>query len=212
MPIYDKGDTVPVRGVEVPSEDHPLLAVKYAEEHNLGPNDSIVGTFSPAEKKQLLKMIREGEFSQLEAAVLKTLMSEQATLEDVGAMFGAVSRRTKGEPLSKPGALKELNRILKIVAKQSKAKFGREVDLNQIPKYKAEMVKHNRDLKKKARKAELYAKQQEQEFYKLLKELHEVQDKLGIPRSQYYIRKFAPANKDISKMKRFGGISDYDND
>lgn len=60
-------------------------------------------------------------------------MSEVATLEDVGAMIGAVSRRTKGEPTSKVAALKEINRILAIVAKRSKAKFGKEVDLAKIP-------------------------------------------------------------------------------
>lgn len=60
-------------------------------------------------------------------------MSEAATLEDVGAMIGAVSRRTKGKPASKVAALKEVNRILAIIAKRSKAMFGTEVDLTKIP-------------------------------------------------------------------------------
>jgi len=60
--IYDPGDTVPARGIEA-GEDHPLLAVKYAEEHNLGPNDTIIDTFTQAEKQQLLKMIKKGEFT-----------------------------------------------------------------------------------------------------------------------------------------------------
>jgi len=62
--IYDPGDTVPVRGPEVgDGADHPLLAVKYAEEHGLGPNDTIINTFTQDEKQQLLKMIKKGEFS-----------------------------------------------------------------------------------------------------------------------------------------------------
>ena len=178
--IYDPGDTVPVRGVD-PDGDHPLLAVRYAEEHNLGPNDTIIDTFTQAEKQQLLKMIKKGEFSQLEAAVLKALMSEAASLEDVGAMIGAVSRRTKGEPTSKPAALKEINRILAIVAKRSKAKFGKEVDLTKIPQYNREMKRLQAWRKKKAREAERYAKQQEREFYQILKELHREQSKLGLP-------------------------------
>lgn len=61
---YDPYDTVDVRGVDVDNaEDHPLLAVKYAEERGLGPNDTIVNTFTQAEKEQLLKMIKNGEFS-----------------------------------------------------------------------------------------------------------------------------------------------------
>lgn len=62
--IYDPGDTVPVRGLDVgDGAEHPLLAVKYAEEHGLGPNDTIINTFTQAEKQQLLKMIKKGEFS-----------------------------------------------------------------------------------------------------------------------------------------------------
>lgn len=62
--------------------------------------------------------------------------------------------------------------------------------------------------KKKAREAEKYAREQEKEFYKVLKELHREQSKLGLPLSKYYVRKFAPADKDISKMKQFGGTPD----
>lgn len=207
MAKYDKGDTVPVRGID-PDADHPLLAVKYAEEHNLGPNDTIINTFTPDEKKQLLKMIKNKEFNQLEAAVLRALMSEAGTLEDVGAMIGSVSRKTKGAPTSKPAALKELNRILEIVAKRSKAKFGKEVDLKKLSNYKSEMKKITEFRRKKAKAAEKYAKEQEKEFYRLLKELHAEEDKHGIPRSKWYIRKFAPSNKDISKMPQFGGTLD----
>lgn len=62
MAIYDKGDEVPVRGVD-PSGDDPMLAVTAAEQHNLGPNDTIINTFTPAEKTKLLKMIKNGEFT-----------------------------------------------------------------------------------------------------------------------------------------------------
>jgi len=45
--VYDPGDTVPVRGIDTDDgAEHPLLAVKYAEEHGLGPNDTIVNTFT----------------------------------------------------------------------------------------------------------------------------------------------------------------------
>lgn len=208
MPIYDPGDMVPVRDID-PKEETPMLAIKYAEENNLGPNDTIVNTFTQDEKKQLLKMIKHGEFSQLEAAVLKALMSEAASLEDIGAMLGSVSRRTKGAPTSKPAALKELNRILAIVAKRSKAKIGREIDLSKIPEYKREMKRVQEWRKKKAREAKKYAKQQEAEFYKLLKELNQEQAKHNLPKSKYYIKKFAPADKDISQMKQFGGNPEY---
>ena len=62
--IYDPGDTVPVRGIDTgDGTEHPLLAVQYAEEHNLGPNDTIISTFTQDEKQQLLKMIKKGEFN-----------------------------------------------------------------------------------------------------------------------------------------------------
>ena len=41
----------------------PETLFKYAEEHNLGPNDTIIDTFTQDEKQQLLKMIKKGEFS-----------------------------------------------------------------------------------------------------------------------------------------------------
>lgn len=207
--IHDPGDTVPVRGVETGKDaDNHLLAVKYAEENELGENDTIINTFTPAEKTLLLKMIKDGEFTQLEGAILRMLMSEAGTLEDIGAMIGAVSRRTKGAATSKPAALKEVNRILQVVAKRSKAKFGKEADLSKIRDYKTEMKKIEEFRRKKAKEAEKYAKQQEQEFYKLLKELNQAQAEKGLPKSKYYVRKFAPADKDIGKMKQFGGTPD----
>lgn len=208
MAIYDTYDTVPVRGVDPDSEDSPLLAVKAVEDAGLGPDQSIVGTFTPDEKKKLLQMIKNGEFSQLEGAILKMLMSECATLEDLGAMIGAVSRRTKGNPMTKNGAKKELNRILALVAKRSKAKFGKAADLNQIRAYNREMKKVQEWRKRKASEARRYANSVENEFKKLLRELHAVQREKGIAPSRYYVRYFAPHDADISKMKKFGGTPD----
>lgn len=208
MAIYDPYNTVPVRDVDPNSEDDPLLAVKAVEEAGLGPDQSIVGTFTPDEKKKLLQMIKAGEFSQLEAAVLKMLMSEWATLEDLGAMIGAVSRRTKGEPTTKNGAKKELNRILAIVAKRSKAKFGKAADLTKIREWNREMKKIQEWRKRKASEARRYANKVENEFKQIMRELHAVQDEHGLPRSKYYVRYFAPKDANIDKMKRFGGTPD----
>lgn len=222
MAIYDPGDTVPVRDV-VPGEEGPFLAVTYAEEHNLGPNDTIVGTFTTDEKKELLKMIKKGEFSQLEAAILRMLMSEVATLEDVGAMIGASSRRTKGAPTSKPAAIKELNRILEIVGKRSKAITGKAIDLNKISEYKREQKRLAAWRIKKAREARRYADKVEKEYWQLLKELRATQKAHGLKLAKRvhrddwtpgsgdvpYIHDFAKADKNIDTMAQFGGKAEY---
>lgn len=222
MAIYDPGDTVPVRGVD-PNEEGPLLAIKYAEENNLGPNDTIVDTFTKDEKINLLKMIKKGEFNQLEAAVLRALMSEAATLEDIGAMIGAVSRRSKGKPVSKPAAIKELNRILDIVAKRSKAKIGKTVDLSKIGAYQREMRKNLQWRKRKERERQRYVNKVEREFYTLLADLRRTQKEYGLKRAKQvdwndwkmgsgdipYIKTFAPKDKNIDAMPEFGGKADY---
>ena len=222
MAIYDPGDTVPVRGVEQGGDD-PLLAVKMAEMNNLGPNDTIVNTFTPEEKKKLLTMIKKGEFTQLEGAILKMLMSETASLEDIGAMIGATSRRTQGAATSKPAALKELNRILEVVAKRSKAKFGKAADLTKIKTYNDEMKKIAQWRAKKAREAQVYANKVEREYWKLLAELRRAQKKAGLKPARLvdpddwkpgsgdipYIRKFVK-DKNVDTMKQFGGTAKYD--
>ena len=225
MAKYDTNDTVPVRGVEVGKDsygeeyDHPLLAIAMAEENKLGPNNTIVDLFTPDEKTKLNAMIRKGEFTQLEGAVLHALMSEAATLEDVGAMLGAVSRRTKGKPTSKAGAIKELNRILQKVAEESKAKFGRAVDLNKLKKFDVLMKQAREERKRKAREARRRANAAEKEYWRLLKELREVQKAHGLnPARQVsrdrwepgsgdvpYIHDFAKADKNIDTMPQFGG-------
>lgn len=222
MAIYDPGDTVPVRDV-VPSEDHPLEAVKYAEEHNLGPNNTIIDTFTPEEKQKLLKMIKKGEFSPLEAGVIRALMSEAATLEEVGAMIGAVSRRSGGEPVSKPAAIKEINRILEIIARRSKAKLGKAVDLSKIAEWKREQKKLAAWRIKKAKEARRYADKVEKEYWQLLKELRATQKAYGLKPAKRvhrdnwkpgsgdvpYIHDFAKADKNIDTMPQFGGKADF---
>ena len=222
---FDTYDTVPVRDVDPASEDHPLLAVTFAEENNIGPDGSIIDLFTPDEKKKLLQMCKNGEFSQFETSVIHYLMSEAGTLEDLGAMMGAVSRRSKGEPMSKPAALKELNRILEIMSKRSKAKFGKAIDLKKIKSYQSEMKKITAARIKKQKEAKHYANKVEREFWQNLKELRQVQSQHGLeraklmgydewikqgkPKNTYpYPRKFAPMDKDISKMKKFGGVQD----
>ena len=108
--------------------------------------------------KWLKRMIKHKQFSPLEGAVLKALMSEELTLDELAVMLGAKSERTKGEPMSKVAALKELNRILAIVAKRSKAKLGREVDLTKIKAYKAEIRRQDAERRKKAAEAKKQAK------------------------------------------------------
>lgn len=181
--IYDPGDTIPPQGPDPDSEDDPLYAVKFIEQSGLGPDDTVISMFTPDEKQKLIKMMKAGEFSRQEAAIIRLLMSEcakaeeikqmsdmqreaakgqlhigdPATLDDVGVMIGSASRRSKGKPVSKVAALKEVNRIGAIVAKRSKAKYGKEIDFSNIPKFKREMQKNIEWKKKKAREAERYA-------------------------------------------------------
>ena len=141
----------PPEGVDVsPDAAHPLEAVTFAEENSLGPNDTIINAFTGDEKVKLSKMIKHGEFSPLEGAVLKALMTEELTLDELGVMLGATSTRTKGQPMSKIAALKALNKILAVIAKRSKAKLGRAVDLSKIKAYKAEIKRQNAERRKKA--------------------------------------------------------------
>ena len=165
--------------------DHPLEAVKVAEENGLGPNQTIVGTFTAAEKDKLLKMIKHKEFNPIEGAVLKALMSEELTLDELGVMLGAKSEKTKGQPMSKVAALKELNRILAVVAKRSKAKLGRAVDLTKIKAYRAEIKRQDAERRKKAAEAKKKAKAAQKEFWQLLSELNKEQRKHGLKPTRY---------------------------
>lgn len=142
------------------------------------------------------------------------LMSEAATLEDVGAMIGASSRRTKGAPASKTAAIKELNRILAIVGKRSKAIVGKAVDLNKIAEYRREQKRLAAWRIKKAREAKRYADKVEKEYWQLLKDLRATQKAHGLKPARRvhrddwtpgsgdvpYIHDFAAADKDIDAM------------
>ena len=140
----------PPRGPETgEGADNPLEAIAYAEEKNLGPDGSIVNTFTPDEKVKLMKMIKHGECNAMEGAVLKALMTEALTLDELAVTLGARSEKTKGEPMSKVAALKELNRIFAVVAKRSKAKLGYTVDLSKIKQFKAEMRRQEAEKRKK---------------------------------------------------------------
>ena len=56
MPKFDTYDTVPVRGVETGMDangnefDDPILAITFAEQNKIGPNNTIVDLFTPDEK------------------------------------------------------------------------------------------------------------------------------------------------------------------
>ena len=167
------------------SDDHPLEAIVYAEQNNLGPNETIIDTFTPEMKVKLSKMIKHGEFTQQEAAVLQYLMGETATLESLAVMLGAKSERTHGQPMSKPAALKELNRILDVIAKRSQAKIGRRVDLSQIAQFKKQQKQQQIERNKEKREERKRAREAYKEFWRLQRELHQVQRAHGLPVTRY---------------------------
>lgn len=112
-------------------------------------------------------------------------MSEELTLDELGVMLGAKSEKTKGQPMSKVAALKELNRILAVVAKRSKAKLGRAVDLTKIKAYRAEIKRQDAERRKKAAEAKKKAKAAQKEFWQLLSELNKEQRKHGLKPTRY---------------------------
>lgn len=175
-------------GVDVSPEglqDHPVEAVAYAEEHNLGPNQTIVSVFTPDMKKKLKKMLKHGEFNKKEAAVLKYLMTEEGNLDDLSVMLGAASKRTNGAPMSKVAALKELNRILEVIAKRSYVKLGRRVDLSKIKEYKIAMRKADAERHRKQKEQKKLAREAYKEFWATLKDLNATQRKHGLKPSRY---------------------------
>lgn len=167
------------------SDDHPLEAIVYAEQNNLGPNETIIDTFTPDMKVKLSKMIKHGEFTKQEGAVLQCLMSEAATLETLAVMLGAKSTRTHGQPMSKPAALKELNRILDVVAKRSQAIIGKRIDLSQIAQFRKEQKRQQIERNKEKREARRREREAYKEFWRLERELHQAQRAHGLPLSRY---------------------------
>lgn len=151
-----KKPAIQKQGVDTSPEgqkDHPLTAEEFAEQHGLDKNTPIETVFTPQQKQQLLKMMKHGEFTPRESAVLKAMMAtkeegEPFNFEELGAFIGAASPRTKGEPTSKVAAYKELNRILNVVAKRAKFQ-GKTFNLELFKQFKhdrAEMLKHNKKL------------------------------------------------------------------
>lgn len=104
--------------------DDYQAAEEFAEEHGLSRDTPILSVFSQKQKADLLRMIKHGEFTPIESAILKAMMAtgesgdptEAFNLEELGAFIGAWSPRSKGKPVSKVAAQKELNRILDVVA------------------------------------------------------------------------------------------------
>lgn len=203
-------------------QDDGKLAIEYAEENNLGPNQSIVSIFSQDMKTKLKQMIRQGkDFNPLESALLKALMSEALSLDELGVMLGATSERTKGKPMSKVAALKELNRILDVIAKRTKLRYGISINVQKFAKSQQEMrrIAREQHQKRMAAKKEWRSKQRElraraaaaeKEFYQLLHELRAEQSANNLPHSQYRIRYKRPDNVDISKVRKYGGEAGND--
>lgn len=177
----------PAAGVEGTEDggEHPLEAITYAEENNLGPNQTIIGSFTPEAKTKLEKLIKHNEFTPLEAAVLKALMSEEANLQDLGVMLGAKSKKTNGQPMSKVAAFKQLNRIFEIIAKRSAIKLGKKIDLAKLAEYKKAMKQAEIDKKKNAKDAKQKYKEAYKEFWTLLHELNQEQRAHGLKPSRY---------------------------
>lgn len=192
VPTATAASTAPTsaepEGVDVSPEglqDRPVEAVAYAEEHNLGPNQTIVSVFTPDMKKKLKKMLRYGEFNKKEAAVLKYLMTEEGNLDDLSVMLGAASKRTNGAPMSKVAALRELNRILEVIAKRSYVKLGRRVDLSKIKEYKIAMRKADAERHREQKEQKRLAREAYKEFWAALKDLNATQRKHGLKPSRY---------------------------
>jgi len=166
-------------------KDHPLTAIKYAEEKGIKDEDTIISTFTPKEKDDLLKLIKHGEFNAREAAVIKALICEAMSLEELGVYLGVASPKTKGEPMSKVAALKELNRILSVLTKRAYLKTGKKVDLKQIAVMKRKMKEEQAAKNKKAKELAKKRRDLMKEFWKELYALNKVQREHGLKPSRY---------------------------
>lgn len=179
-------------------ENIPSDAEEFALANGLGPDDTIMSVFTPQEKERLLKAMKHGEFNPRESAVLKALMSageaegNAFNLDELGVFIGAASPRTKGQPTSKVAALKELNRILAVLAKRSYIKFGKKIDvdaLKNFQKVRNEMLRANK-AKAAERKRRIRAEQKrraeaQKEFWKNLSELNRLQRSMGLEPTRY---------------------------
>lgn len=197
------------------AEDMPF-AIEYAKEHDVGPNDSIVAKFTPDMKLALLSMIRKGEFTKLEGALLKVLMSEELTDEQLGVVLGTTSTKTKGKPMSKQSAKCIMIQVVGELASKFKKRYGITIDQDRLMNLGKEQRRLEREKaqrlsaklradKERQRELRIRGAEAEKEFYKLLRELRQAQAEYNLPRSEYYIRYKAPKDVNIDTMKQFGG-------
>lgn len=156
---------------------NPADAEKLAKDENA----SVLVNLTADEKDKLLKMCKHGEFNQRESAILKVLLGSEWNLNDIGAFLGAASPKTQGKPMSRPAALKELNRIENVVVKRYKQATGKDIDLSAIPKLKRQMKKNVADKKREKWTEERKRKELMREFWKELKEVNRVRRSLGLP-------------------------------
>jgi len=173
-------------------EDHPLDAIKYGEAHKMDMTLSILAQLPQQDKEKLLKMCKHGQFNKKESAVIKYLLLGAGNLEDLSVMFGAVSPQTKGEPMSKVAAFNKLQEIIAVIAKRSKVKLGKEVDLNRLKDFKKAMKERNALLRKQSAEKRRQKAQEKRdqaaamkEFWKTLYELNQEQRAKGLPVSRY---------------------------
>lgn len=159
-------------------DDNDVEAIdEFAGVRGIGKNETLLSGLDPEEKDRIVKMCKRKEFNPLESAMLKILMNTQLNLEDLGVFLGATSQKTGGKPMSKVAAKKELDRIIKVVAKKSKLKYGHAIDLNKIK----ELKKALRIKQEKIAEDKRYYRQQMKEFWKNLKDLQATQRELGLP-------------------------------
>lgn len=159
----------------------PMDAEEYAIQQGIDPESTILATLTPAEKERIAKMCKHHEFNKREAAILKVLMNEIWNLDDIGAFLGAASPKTKGQPMSRVAAKKELDRIVNVVGKRAKLQLGREVDLNQIPELKRQMRATATQKKQMQREQDRRRRELMKEFWNELKEVNRLRKTMGLP-------------------------------
>ncbi len=163
--------------------DDPELAdewAKIADEQNASLGDAL----DPAARLQLLKMIKHNEFTLEESAILKCLLGEPMTFDELGVFLGACSKRTGGKPMSKIAARKEVLRIQKVLAKRAKIKYGYNIDLSKFDAVKRDMKKAAADKKKEIRRGAAQRKKNREEvlsqIMKQQQELRQLRKDKGI--------------------------------
>lgn len=151
------------------------------------PDDTpITALFTPEEKQRLMKMIKHGEFNVKEAAILKVLMAEAFNFEELGVYLGVCSPKTKGEPMSKIAARKELMRILKVLGKRAHINADALMNVGKTMSANAAEARAKRaDYKRKYKEYQRRKRDAYKEFWDNLRELNRAQRKAGLPVSHY---------------------------